>query len=150
MLLVVNNVSAGYGFGPPILNGVSLGIEGGKTYCIIGPNGAGKSTLLKTICGLIRPRSGSIELKGQVISGLRPDQILERGVCFVPQDRCLFPDMTVAENLLMGGYLMRDRRKLAERMLAVFAMFPVLDARRSQRAQTLSGGQQQMLAMGRA
>jgi ABC-type branched-subunit amino acid transport system ATPase component len=105
---------------------------------------------LKTICGLIRPRSGSIELKGEVISGLRPDQILERGVCFVPQDRSLFPEMTVAENLVMGGYLLRDRRKLAERMAAVFAMFPVLDARRSQRAQTLSGGQQQMLAMGRA
>jgi branched-chain amino acid transport system ATP-binding protein len=150
MLLEVKNVSAGYGAGPNILNSVGLAIESGKTYCIIGPNGAGKSTLLRTICGLLRPRSGTIELKGQRIHGLRPDQILERGVCFVPQDRSLFPDMSVTENLLMGGYTLRDRRKLAERMAAVFDMFPILDERRSQRARTLSGGQQQMLAMGRA
>jgi ABC-type branched-subunit amino acid transport system ATPase component len=149
-MLEVKHVSAGYGAGPNILDGVCLAIERGKTHCIIGPNGAGKSTLLKTICGLLRPRSGSIELDGQALHGLRPDQILARGVCYVPQDRSLFPDMTVGENLLMGGYMLRDRRKLAERMAAVFAMFPILAERRSQRAQTLSGGQQQMLAMGRA
>jgi branched-chain amino acid transport system ATP-binding protein len=150
MLLEVNNVSAGYGAGPNILNGVCLRIERAKTYCIIGPNGAGKSTLLRTICGLLRTRTGSIAFKGEPLGGLRPDQILRRGLCFVPQDRSLFPDMSVAENLLMGGYILKDRRKLAERMAAVFAMFPILDDRRSQRAQTLSGGQQQMLAMGRA
>jgi ABC-type branched-subunit amino acid transport system ATPase component len=150
MLLEVKKVSAGYGGGANILNSASLSIESGKTYCIIGPNGAGKSTLLKTICGLLRPRSGTIELRGESIGGLRPDQILQRGVCFVPQDRSLFPDMSVAENLMMGGYTLRDRRKLAERMAAVFAMFPILDERRSQRARTMSGGQQQMLAMGRA
>ncbi|HEY0987169.1 MAG TPA: ABC transporter ATP-binding protein [Kofleriaceae bacterium] len=149
-LLEINKVSSGYSSGPNIVNGVSLAIESGKTYCIIGPNGAGKSTLLRTICGLLRPRSGTILLKGQRVDGLRPDQILERGLCFVPQDRSLFPDMTVAENLLMGGYTLRDRRKLADRMAAVYAMFPILDERRSQRARTLSGGQQQMLAMGRA
>jgi ABC-type branched-subunit amino acid transport system ATPase component len=150
MLLEVKKVSAGYSGGPNILNNASLRIERGTTYCIIGPNGAGKSTLLKTICGLLRPRSGTIELRGESIGGLRPDQILARGICFVPQDRSLFPDMSVSENLLMGGYTLRDRRKLAERMAAVFAMFPILDERRSQRARTLSGGQQQMLAMGRA
>ena len=150
MLLEIKKVSAGYRGGPNILNGVSLAIESGKTYCIIGPNGAGKSTLLRTICGLLRPRSGTIELKGQRLDGLRPDQILERGVCFVPQDRSLFPEMSVAENLMMGGYTLRDRRKLADRMAAAYAMFPILDERRSQRARTLSGGQQQMLAMGRA
>jgi branched-chain amino acid transport system ATP-binding protein len=150
MLLEVKNVSAGYGAGPNILNGASLAIERGKTYCIIGPNGAGKSTLLKTICGLLRPRGGTIELAGQRIDGLRPDQILARGMCFVPQDRSLFPDMTVLENLQMGGYTLRDRKKLAGRMAAVFAMFPILEDRRSQRARTMSGGQQQMLAMGRA
>jgi branched-chain amino acid transport system ATP-binding protein len=150
MLLEVTKVSAGYAGGPDILNGVNLTIEAGKTYCIIGPNGAGKSTLLKTICGLLRPRGGTIALRGQPISGLRPDQILARGVCFVPQDRSLFPEMTVMENLLMGGYTLTDRKKLAERMAAVFAMFPILDERRSQRARTMSGGQQQMLAMGRA
>jgi branched-chain amino acid transport system ATP-binding protein len=150
MVLEVTQVSAGYGAGPNILNSVSLEIESGKTYCIIGPNGAGKSTLLKTICGLLRPRSGTIALRGQRLDGLRPDQILARGVCFVPQDRSLFPDMSVGENLLMGAYTLTDRRKRAERMAAVFAMFPILDERRSQRARTLSGGQQQMLAMGRA
>ncbi len=150
MLLEVNNVSAGYPGGPDILNGACLRIERGKTYCIIGPNGAGKSTLLKTISGLLRPRSGSIVFKGQSLQGLRPDQILGRGICFVPQDRSLFPEMSVAENLKMGGYLLRDRRKLAERTAAVLAMFPILAERRSQRAHTLSGGQQQMLAMGRA
>ena len=150
MLLEVNKLSAGYSGGPNILNNVSLQLERGQTYCIIGPNGAGKSTLLKTICGLLRPRSGTIELNGRSIAGLRPDQILARGVCFVPQDRSLFPDMSVTENLMMGGYTLRDRHKLADRMAAVFAMFPILDERRSQRARTMSGGQQQMLAMGRA
>jgi branched-chain amino acid transport system ATP-binding protein len=149
-LLAINNVSVGYRDGPNILNGVTLAVERGKTYCIIGPNGAGKSTLLRTICGLLRPRSGTIELDGQRIDGLRPDQILARGVCFVPQDRSLFPEMSVAENLLMGGYTLRDRRALASRIAAVYAMFPILVERRSQRARTLSGGQQQMLAMGRA
>jgi branched-chain amino acid transport system ATP-binding protein len=149
-LLEVKSVTAGYPGGPDILSGVSLAIERGKTYCIIGPNGAGKSTLLKTICGLLHPRGGAIELDGQVISQLRPDQILARGIAFVPQDRSLFPDMSVLENLQMGGYTLRDRRLLAARMAAAFAMFPILDQRRSQRARTLSGGQQQMLAMARA
>jgi branched-chain amino acid transport system ATP-binding protein len=150
MLLEVDSVSAGYGAGPNILNGVSLAIERGKTYCIIGPNGAGKSTLLRTICGLLRPRAGTIALAGQRIDRLRPDQILTRGICFVPQDRSLFPDMSVAENLQMGGYTLRDRGVLAARIAAVLAMFPVLADKRAQRARTLSGGQQQMLAMARA
>jgi branched-chain amino acid transport system ATP-binding protein len=149
-LLEVRQVSAGYPGGPDILNGVSLAIERGQTCCIIGPNGAGKSTLLKTICGLLRPRTGVIALRGEVISQLRPDQILARGISFVPQDRSLFPDMTVLENLKMGGYTLRDRKQLAERIATAFAMFPVLDERRAQRARTLSGGQQQMLAMARA
>ena len=150
MLLEVDNVSAGYGAGPNILNGISLAIERGKTYCIIGPNGAGKSTLLRTICGLLRPRAGTIALAGQRIDRLRPDQILARGICFVPQDRSLFPDMSVAENLQMGGYTLRDRGVLGARIAAVLAMFPVLADKRAQRARTLSGGQQQMLAMARA
>jgi len=149
-LLEVQEVSAGYPGGPDILNGVSLAIERGQTCCIIGPNGAGKSTLLKTICGLLRPRTGAVVFRGEVISRLRPDQILARGISFVPQDRSLFPDMTVLENLKMGGYTLRDRKKLAERIAAVFGMFPVLSDRRAQHARTLSGGQQQMLAMARA
>ena len=149
-LLEVKQVMAGYPGGPDILRGASLAIERGQSYCIIGPNGAGKSTLLKTIAGLLRPRNGTVELRGEVISQLRPDQILARGISFVPQDRSLFPDMTVLENLKMGGYTLRDRKKLAERIAAVFAMFPVLAERRAQLARAMSGGQQQMLAMGRA
>ncbi len=149
-LLEVEQVSAGYPDGPNILDGVSIAVERGQTCCVIGPNGAGKSTLLKTICGLLRPRTGAVVFRGEVISGLRPDQILARGISFVPQNRSLFPDMTVRENLKMGGYTLRDRKKLAERIAAVCAMFPVLAERHAQRARTLSGGQQQMLAMGRA
>jgi branched-chain amino acid transport system ATP-binding protein len=149
-VLEVRDVSAGYPGGPAILDGVRLAVARGQTCCVIGPNGAGKSTLLKTICGLLRPRTGAIVFHGEVISGLRPDQILGRGIAFVPQDRSLFPDMTVLENLQMGGYTLRDRKRLADRIAAVCAMFPVLDQRRAQRARTLSGGQQQMLAMGRA
>ncbi len=149
-LLELEEVAAGYGAGPNILNGVSLAIEAGSTYCIIGPNGAGKSTLLKTICGLLKPRSGRVVYKGETISGLRPDQVLHKGICFIPQDSSLFPDMTVRENLVMGGYIEKDRRKLERRMERVFEMFPILKERSSQRAKTLSGGEQQMLAMGRA
>lgn len=149
-LLKLESVTAGYGTGPNILNDVSLTIEAGNTYCIIGPNGAGKSTLLKTICGLLKPRSGNIAFKGETINGLRPDQVLRKGICFIPQDSSLFPDMTVRENLVMGGYIEPDRAKLDERMEVVLEMFPILRERGSQRAKTLSGGEQQMLAMGRA
>lgn len=150
MLLEVENITAGYGAGPNILDGVSLQIEQGKSYCIIGPNGAGKSTLLRTICGLLRPRSGRIVFKGEILNGLRPDQILRKGICFVPQDRSLFPEMSVKENLLMAGYTLADRRELEHRIQMVFALFPILKERQSQAAQTLSGGEQQMLAMARA
>lgn len=149
-LLELENIAAGYGVGPDILKDVSLTIEAGKTYCIIGPNGAGKSTLLRVIAGLLKPRAGKVVFKGKSLNGLRPDQILTRGICFVPQDRSLFPDMTVRENLVMGAYIEKDRSEVDRRMEQVFKLFPILRERRSQRATTLSGGQQQMLAMGRA
>jgi branched-chain amino acid transport system ATP-binding protein len=148
-LLEVSDVRAGYGVGPEILSGISLEVEEGRTYCIIGPNGAGKSTLLRLICGLLRPRAGEVRLDGRVLNGLRPDQILGLGICFVPQDRTLFPEMTVRENLVMGGYLERDRKVLDQRMGEVLGLFPILAERRSQMAQTLSGGEQQMLALAR-
>jgi branched-chain amino acid transport system ATP-binding protein len=138
-LLEVDQVTAGYGVAPDILNGVTLEVGAGQRCCIIGPNGAGKSTLLKVICGLLRPRSGRVVYGGEDITGLRPDQILLRGLCFVPQDRTLFPQMTVRENLRMGGFLERDRD-----------LFTELRDRLAQRAGTLSGGQQQMLALARA
>lgn len=149
-LLEIEEVRAGYGTGPDILTDVSVTIEEGVAYCIIGPNGAGKSTLLKTVAGLLPPRSGTITFDGRPIGGLRPDRVLQAGVCFVPQDRTLFPEMTVKENLVMGGYLVRNRRLIEQRMERVFAMFPRLAERSSQLAQTMSGGEQQILALGRA
>lgn len=149
-LLEVENLKAGYGEGPDILTGLSVEIERGKTYCIIGPNGAGKSTLLRAICGLLHPREGSVTFKGEVLNKLRTDQILRRGISFVPQDRSLFPDMTVKENLRMGGYILKSRTELEERIEEVMVMFPILKERSSQQAKTLSGGQQQMLAIGRS
>ena len=149
-LLEVDNIVAGYGIGPDILTGLSMQFEKDKSYCIIGPNGAGKSTLLKAICGLVSHRSGGVAFEGGSLGGLRADQVLQRGICFVPQDRSLFPDMTIKENLRMGGYILRDRREVERRIDAVFEMFPLLKERQSHVAKTLSGGQQQLLLLGRA
>jgi branched-chain amino acid transport system ATP-binding protein len=149
-LLSIENIVAGYGIGPDILTGLSLEIEPDRSYCIIGPNGAGKSTLLKVICGLLPPRRGRVLFDGEDLSGLRTDQVLQRGICFVPQDRSLFPDMTVTENIRMGGYILKDRGAVEKRVDEAFEMFPILRERRSQPAKTLSGGQQQMLLLGRA
>ena len=148
--LVIENVIAGYGSGPNILKGLSLTVESCKTYCIIGPNGAGKSTLIKVIAGLITPRDGKITFKGEVISGLRADQVLQRGLSYVPSDRSLFPDMTVKENLRMGGYILRNSRLVETRIEELFSMFPILKEKSSQMARTLSGGQQQLCAIARA
>ncbi len=149
-LLDVSDVRAGYGVGPDILTGMSLSIEAGKSYCIIGPNGAGKSTLLRVIAGLLKPREGSVTYKGERLDKLRADQVLAAGICFVPQDQALFPEMTVRENLVMGAYLEPDRDVIRERMQRTFDMFPILGDRASQDAGKLSGGEQQMLALGRA
>ena len=148
-LLQIQEVNAGYGVGPDILKGLSLEIEKGKSYCIIGPNGAGKSTLLRLICGLLHPRSGKVIYKEEDISTLRTDEILHRGICFVPQDFSLFPDMTVKENLRMGGYIMSDRMEVENRIQEVFDLFPILHEKTGDLAKTLSGGQQQMLAIAR-
>lgn len=149
-LLELQAVRAGYGSGPDILTDVSLVVEQGKSYCVIGPNGAGKSTMLKVISGLLKPRDGHVVFEGNQIGGRRPDQVLAAGICFVPQDRTVFPDMSVKENLVMGGYLIRDRDKVSKRLDAVMEIFPILGERSSQPAQSMSGGEQQMLALGRA
>jgi branched-chain amino acid transport system ATP-binding protein len=149
-LLEMTHVRAGYGSGPDILNGVSLGVEEGSTTCVIGPNGAGKSTVLKAIMGLVKVRSGEVVFGGERLNGERPDQVLTRGVCFVPQDRSLFPEMTVRENLTMAGYSLDRRKERDARIDEALDAFPVLAERRSQRARTLSGGEQQMLALARA
>ncbi len=148
-LLEVTDVTAGYGSGPAILNGAHLTVEPGKVHCIIGPNGAGKSTLLKAICGMLKIRTGSVRFKGESLSGLRPDQILRKGICFVPQERALFAKMTVRENLRMGGYSLADKSTLEKRIGEIEERFPILRERRDQHAGTMSGGQQQTLAMAR-
>ncbi len=148
--LIVDNVVAGYGQGPNILKGLSLTVEFCQTYCIIGPNGAGKSTLIKVIAGLLKPREGKITFKGEVISGLRADQVLHLGLSYVPSDRSLFPDMTVKENLRMGGFILGDGRLVNQRIDEIFAMFPILQEKSSQLARTLSGGRQQVASIARA
>jgi len=149
-VLEIEDVVAGYGIGPDILTGLSLQVEADKSYCIVGPNGAGKSTLLRVICGLLPARSGRVVHEGAALSGQRTDQILHRGICYVPQDRSLFSDMTVRENMRMGGYILKDRQELDKRIDQAFETFPILKERRSHLAKTLSGGQQQMLLLGRA
>lgn len=150
MLLELSDVTAGYGGGPDILEGLSLDIDQGNTYCMIGPNGAGKSTVLKVVGGILAPRSGSVRFQGAEVGGLRPDQLLERGICFVPQDPSLFTKMTVRQNLMMGAYLQSDRSVARNRLDEVLDMFPILAEKERQPAGTLSGGQQQILLMARA
>lgn len=147
--LEINNITAGYGDGPAILDGASLSVQPGQIHCIIGPNGAGKSTLLKSIIGMLKVRKGDVTFKGESIKGMRPDQVLRKGICFLPQERALFPKMTVRENLRMGGYSLADKSDLEKRIDEVEKQFPILRERRDQHAGTMSGGQQQTLAMAR-
>lgn len=150
MFIQIRDLTAGYDSGPDILDSLSLDLEEGRTYCIIGPNGAGKSTLLKVVSGILSPRHGSIRLRGEEVGGLRPDQLLAKGICFVPQDPSLFPKMTVRRNLAMGAFLESDRATVKQRIEEIFEQFPLLAERANQAAGTLSGGQQQILLMGRA
>jgi len=149
VLLRAADLTAGYGK-MPILHGVTLEVRQGEMVSVIGPNGAGKSTAFKTIVGFLRPVSGSVTFDGQDITGLRPDQVLYRGLAYVPQGRIVFPQMTVLENLEMGAYIERDGNKIGEALERVYEMFPILADRRRQRAGTMSGGEQQMVAIARA
>lgn len=147
-LLEVKNVYAGYIPDLNILQGVNFKIEPGELVAVIGPNGAGKSTLAKTIFGLLTPNQGSISFKGENIVGLKSDQIVTRGMCYVPQISNVFSTLSVEENLEMGAFIRNDSLKPLKQK--IFTMFPKLAQRRRQRAGTLSGGERQMLAMGRA
>lgn len=144
----VNEVFAGYA-GNEILHGVHLTLAAGEAVTIIGPNGAGKSTLLKVIMGYVLPRAGTVRLDGRPITHLRTDQRVREGIAYVPQLDNVFPSLTVAENLAMGGHLL-PRRQLHERVESIYAEFPLLQSRARQRVGTLSGGQRQLLAMARA
>ena len=132
------------------LKGVSLHVESGKITCLLGPNGAGKTTLMMTIAGILQPRRGSIRLEGSELAGLTPARIVSRGVALVPENRLVFPDMSVHENLLVGAYQRRDKADVGTDIERMYARFPRLRERREQLAGTLSGGEQQMLAVARA
>ena len=148
-ILVAERLTAGYGK-LDILHDVSLDVRPGEIVSVIGPNGAGKSTAFKTIVGFLTPRTGRVVFDEHDITGLRPDLVLRRGLAYVPQGRVVFPQMTVLENLEMGGYIERDGDRVREALERVYALFPVLAERRRQKAGTMSGGEQQMLAIGRA
>ena len=148
-MLTVEQVSVNYG-AFSALQDVSLTIPAGKVVSIVGVNGAGKTTLINTISGLIKPVSGTIRFEGNDITPRPGHQIADLGIVQVPEGRKLFPDMTVYENLLLGGFLPRVRAHRQQTIETIFTMFPVLQQRQPQLAKTLSGGEQQMLAIGRA
>ena len=148
-LLEVDGLESGYG-PVRVLHGISITVDPGEVVAILGANGAGKSTLMKSVVGLIRPTAGSIKLAGTEIAGASTEQIVRRGVTLVPEGRQIFGKLTVAENLRMGAYGRRDRAGVAKQLDELLQRFPVLADRRNQRAGTLSGGEQQQLAICRA
>jgi branched-chain amino acid transport system ATP-binding protein len=147
-VLEVSNIDTLYGK-IQALWAVSLTIHDGEMVALVGSNGAGKTTLLNTISGLLHPASGSIEFLGKRIEGLTPHTIVELGMSHIPEGRKLFPDMSVRENLEMGAYTKRAWKQKRETLDKVYQLFPLLKARQGQLASTLSGGEQQMVAMGR-
>jgi branched-chain amino acid transport system ATP-binding protein len=149
VLLTLEGIVAGYGAGD-ILRGVDLVVHEREIVCLIGPNGAGKSTVLKTISGLLRPRQGEIRLIGEPISRLTPRQRLARAMVHVPQDRSLFPAMTVWENLQMGAYILRDKAEIRRRAERAADLFPIVARRRHDHAGSLSGGEQKQVELARA
>ena len=132
------------------LHGVSLEVLEGQLVCILGANGAGKSTILKTICGVAEPEYGTIHFEDEQINNLEPEKIIEKGISLVPENRRIFPELSVHENLAMGGFLINDKLKFQQRFAEVVDHFPILQNRANQQAGTLSGGAQQILAIGRA
>ena len=146
-LLEAQTIYGGYG-GVDILNGIDMRVEDGELVVIVGPNGAGKSTAMKAIIGLVKVREGHIRFDGQEITGRRPDEVARLRVCYVPQEKNVFPTLTVHENLEMGAFLRDD--DFSGQLDAVYEIFPALVEKRRQPAGSLSGGQRQMVAMGRA
>jgi branched-chain amino acid transport system ATP-binding protein len=147
-LLELKSISAQYGH-VRALKGVSLGIQRGEIVTLLGANGAGKTTTLKCISGLLRITSGAITFQGERIDHLPPHRVIRRGITQVMEGRRLFPDLDVLENLRLGAYLSNDRKAIQQNMDRIFGYFPILKARQNQLASTFSGGEQQMLAIGR-
>lgn len=148
-MLSVNNITVYYG-SALALKDVSLKVEEGEIVAVLGPNGAGKTTLLRSIFGLVKISKGSINFMGREIHKLPPYSIAKIGISLCPEGRRLFPEMTVLENLEMGAYMRKDKDEIRKDLKRVFELFPILEERRNQKAGTLSGGEQQMLAIGRA
>jgi ABC-type branched-subunit amino acid transport system ATPase component len=149
MLLKLDNVVAGYD-GGDVLKGVNLEIEPGSTTCIVGPNGAGKSTLLRVISGLLKPRRGSLTFDGRSIVGMSPRYILELGIVQVPQEHSLFPEMTVRENIILGGFLLHGKARKERRYHEILESFPGVRERANEQAGSLSGGQQRLVEIVRS
>jgi branched-chain amino acid transport system ATP-binding protein len=148
-MLELKSIDAGYGSFQALF-GVNLEVRAGEAVGVIGPNGAGKTTLMRAISGLIRPTSGSIAIEGTDVLATQPHRIISLGIAHVPEHRRLFPRLTVEDNLKMGAYMPAARAKFAERLEFVFNLFPRMKERRHQMAGTMSGGEQQMCAIGRA
>ncbi len=149
MRVVLEDVVAGYGFGD-VLRGLDLVAEAGEITCLIGPNGAGKSTVLRAVSGLLRPRRGAILVGERNIVGVSPKRLLEFGVVHVPQERSLFPLMTVWENMLMGGFIRKSGKEVRRRADELAERFPLIRERRTERAGSLSGGEQKTVEIARA
>jgi len=148
-MLQVDGIDVGYG-DVQVLKQVSLAVQEKELVAVIGANGAGKTTLINTISGILKPHKGTVTFNGKRISSYAANKIVAEGIVQVPEGRLLFPDMTVRENLEMGAFLLSDGRALRERLNAVYELFPILKEREKQAAGTMSGGEQQMLAIGRA
>lgn len=148
-MLELNNLEVAYGE-VRALRGISLKVEAGQVVTLIGANGAGKSTTLRTISGLLRPKAGTIRFDGTDLHGAEPHEVTQAGLIHVPEGRMLLDDMTVRENLLAGAYCRRDKDGIQSDLGSVESRFPILAERKSQKARTLSGGERQMLAIGRA
>jgi len=148
-MLKIENLHAGYKKSE-VLHGVSLEVAKGGITLLIGPNGAGKTTLLKCIMNIVKSASGNISLSDQPINGLSPSETIKLGIVYVPTSGNVFPRMSVMENLRLGGYALANRDELAQKIGQIFQMFPVLEERKKQKAGFLSGGERQMLAIGRA
>ncbi len=148
-MLQLTNVVAGYS-GGDVLRGVTLEVEKGALTCIVGPNGAGKSTVLRVISGLLAPRRGTVNFEGRSIGGLSTSHILRQGIVQIPQDHSLFPDMTVLENMKLGGLLLRDQNLIESRLRRIEERFPIIKERAKELARSLSGGQQRQIEIARA
>jgi branched-chain amino acid transport system ATP-binding protein len=148
-MLILDNVHCSYG-SIAALKGVSLRVEAGEIVCLIGANGAGKSTTLMTISGIVPVASGVISFRGEPVTRVSPPERVRRGIVQAPEGRRIFADMTVRDNLMMGAHLAPDPARIAADMERVFQLFPILQERQAQLGGTLSGGEQQMLAIGRA